>query len=52
MNRIEELKARVIGGGSLTEEEAYDLLELSLKEELYKAAGEITRNFVKHAFIP
>ena len=34
MNRIEELKARVIGGGALTEEEAYDLLETPNKEEL------------------
>ena len=39
MNRIEELKARVIGGGSLTEEEAYGLLETPNKEELYQAAG-------------
>ena len=39
MNRIEELKARVIGGGSLTEEEAYGLLETPNKEELYQAEG-------------
>ena len=52
MNRIEELKARVIGGGSLTEEEAYGLLETPNKEELYQAAGEITRHFGKPAFNP
>lgn len=52
MNRIEELKARVIGGGSLTEEEAYSLLDTPNKEELYQAAGEITRHFGKPAFNP
>ena len=52
MNRIEELKARIIGGGSLTEEEAYGLLGTPNKEELYQAAGEITRHFGKPAFNP
>lgn len=39
-----------MGGGSLTEEEAYGLLETPDKEELYQAATEITRHFGKPAF--
>ena len=39
MATIEELKARIIGGESLTEEEAYGLLDTPNKEELYQAAG-------------
>ena len=41
-----------MGGGSLTEEEAYGLLETPDKEELYQAAAEITRYFGKPAFNP
>ncbi len=52
MDTIEELKARIIGGGSLTEEEAYTLLETRDKEALYQAASEITRHFGKPAFNP
>lgn len=52
MTTIEELKARIMGGGSLTEEEAYGLLETPDKEELYQAAAEITRHFGKPAFNP
>ncbi|MDY5637402.1 MAG: biotin synthase BioB [Parabacteroides sp.] len=52
MTTIEELKARIMGGGSLTEEEAYGLLETPDKEELYQATGEITRHFGKPAFNP
>ena len=52
MTTIEELKARIMGGGSLTEEEAYGLLETPDKEKLYQAAGEITRHFGKPAFNP
>ena len=50
MTTIEELKARIMGGGSLTEEEAYGLLETPDKEELYQAAAEITRPFGTPAF--
>ena len=36
MATIEELKARIIGGESLTEEEAYALLEPPDKELLFQ----------------
>lgn len=40
---IEKLKNKVLGGGEITPGEAEKLLTDSRKEELYRAAGEITR---------
>jgi adenosylmethionine-8-amino-7-oxononanoate aminotransferase/biotin synthase len=49
---VESLKQRVIQGGSITREEATQLADIENKEELYAAAGEITRHFGKPAFNP
>ena len=35
MTTIEELKARIMGGGSLTEEEAYSLLDTPDKDDCF-----------------
>jgi adenosylmethionine-8-amino-7-oxononanoate aminotransferase/biotin synthase len=50
---VEELKQRVLQGGpALTYDEALALANTEDKEELYAAAGEITRHFGKPAFNP
>lgn len=49
---IENLKKKVIDGGSLTAEEIMDLADTDDREALYKAAGEITRHFGKPSFNP
>ena len=47
---INELKQRVLDGGSLTAEEAYALGETTEREALYEAAAEITHHFGKPDF--
>lgn len=49
---IEALKQRVLQGEELTQDEALWLLHMPEKEELYEAAGAITRHFGKPAFNP
>jgi adenosylmethionine-8-amino-7-oxononanoate aminotransferase/biotin synthase len=49
---VEELKQRVLQGGSISYDEAIALADIDNKEELYAAAGEITRHFGKPAFNP
>ncbi len=49
---IEEIRDRVLGGGEVTEEEAYALAEHPDKEGLYEAASQITRHFGKPEFQP
>ncbi|MBF1316049.1 MAG: biotin synthase BioB, partial [Porphyromonadaceae bacterium] len=39
---IQDIKARILAGGEITEEEALALLTTPHKEELYQAAHEIT----------
>ena len=47
---INELKQRVLDGGSLTADEAYALGETTELEALYEAAAEITHHFGKPDF--
>lgn len=47
---INELKQRVLDGGSLTAEEADALGETTELEALYEAAAEITHHFGKPDF--
>lgn len=54
--RIEELKERILQGGSISRTEADELAELAdqaeAREELYDAAAEITRHFGRPTFNP
>lgn len=52
MGDINLLKNKVLSGDSLTDDEAYSLLEYAGSDELYKAAGEITRRMCSHSFDP
>lgn len=52
MSYIEELKERVIEGGSISYSEALRLAEEPDREALYAAAEEITRHFGKPEFNP
>ena len=52
MNYIEDLKTRILDGGSITFEEALKLAEEENREELYEAAAEITKKFGKPTFDP
>lgn len=52
MKYIEELKNKVIEGGGITFDEAMMLADTESVEDLYEAAGEITRHFGKPAFSP
>ena len=47
---IQDIKARILAGGEITEEEALALLTTPHKEELYQAAHEITEHFMGKAF--
>ena len=47
---IQEIKARILAGGEITEEEALALLTTPHKEELYAAAHDITEHFMGKAF--
>lgn len=49
---IDALKAKVLDGGTLSEQEAYSLCEteLSQRADLWEAAAEITRRFCKPEF--
>lgn len=49
---INKLKEKVIDGGDLTFEEALWLAEEADREELYQAAGDITRHFGTPVFSP
>ncbi len=46
---IQDIKARILAGGEITEEEALALLTTPHKEELYQAAHEITEHFMGKA---
>jgi biotin synthase len=50
MEIISQLKQRVLNGGSITYEEALELLHSEDKEALYAAAEEITKNMVPKTF--
>lgn len=52
MTDIDALKARILEGGILSEEQAYSLcdMEPSQREALWEAAAEITRRFCKPEF--
>lgn len=52
MTEIDEIKSRILAGGEITEEEAYQLIETDNRESLYQAAEEITRHFGKPEFNP
>lgn len=52
MTIINTLKAKVLQGGSITEEEAHRLSQVPDKEALYEAAAEITHYFGKPEFNP
>lgn len=47
---LEILKNKILTGGRLTDSEAYSLLEITDKEALYSAAGEITAKFCPRVF--
>ena len=47
---IQDIKARILSGGEITEDEALALLSSPNKEELYQAAHEITEHFMGNAF--
>lgn len=47
---IQDIKARILSGGEITEDEALALLSYPNKEELYQAAHEITEHFMGNAF--
>lgn len=47
---IQDIKARILAGGEITEGEALALLTTPHKEELYQAAHEITEHFMGKAF--
>lgn len=49
---VEILKEKVLGGGEITADEAYALIDAapSCREELHRAAGEITRRFCPPVF--
>ena len=49
---IEALKRRVIDGGTITDNEAYWLADVSDREALYEASSAITRHYGKPAFNP
>ena len=49
---IQEIKARILAGGEITEEEALALLTTPHKEELYAAAHDITEHFMgRHSIL-
>ena len=47
---IEKLKLRILNGGEITEQEAYQLAKTADKEALYAASAEITGKFGKKMF--
>ncbi len=47
---IQDIKARILQGGDITETEAIALLSYGNKEELYEAAHEVTRHFLGNSF--
>lgn len=47
---LDELKERVLSGGSITADEALALLDYPDKEELYEASHQITRHFKGNSF--
>lgn len=47
---IQALKNRVLEGGAITEQEAYNLLDVADKAELYDAAAEITQKMCPRQF--
>lgn len=49
---VDEMKQRVLQGGTLTLDEINSLAEAPDREALYEAAGELTRHFGKPAFNP
>lgn len=47
---IQDIKARILQGGDITETEAIALLSYDNKEELYDVAHEVTRHFLGNSF--
>jgi biotin synthase len=50
MTLVENLKNKILGGEQITADEAYALLKVEDKEELYKASAEITAKMCKRDF--
>jgi biotin synthase len=52
LNKVQEIKDKVIAGGAITDEEAMWLANEADHEELFEAAAQITKHFGKPEFNP